>query len=161
MVRLCIPTIYAENQALSANKLVGLLHPIIHLGFGIEFNQPAIIAEALAQTAIHEDWTGPRFLFPAEQVAGGIGMPGRKTMLQLLEEAQANTKLANSVRFQDGNKLRDGVLKRAGKDMIELAAQYTVSEEQMAEKYAEIVDVSGTLPSNPAPNILLREFVIY
>jgi hypothetical protein len=152
VVRLCIPAVHAENQALSAIKLVGLLHPIIHLGFGIEFNQPAII---------HEDWTGPRFLFPAEQVAGGIGKPGRKTMLQLLEEAQENTKLTNSVRFEDGNKLRDGVLKRAGKDMIELAAQYTVSEEQMAEKYAEIVDVSGTLPSNPAPSILLREFVIY
>ena len=31
---------------------LGFLHPIIHLGFGIEFNQPAIIAEALAQYVI-------------------------------------------------------------------------------------------------------------
>ncbi|KAL4736469.1 hypothetical protein BDV11DRAFT_211211 [Aspergillus similis] len=132
-----------ENaESMMARLFGGLLHPIIHLGFGIEFDQPAIVAEALAQTAIHDDWTGPRFLFPAEQVAGGIGKPGRKTMLQLLEEAQANTTLANSVRFEDGNKLRDGVLKRAGKEMIEIAAQYTVSEEQMAEKYAEMVDVS-------------------
>lgn len=31
----------------------GFLHPIIHLGFGVEFQQPAIIAEALAQAAVH------------------------------------------------------------------------------------------------------------
>lgn len=120
----------------------GLLHPIIHLGFAIEFNQPAIVAEALAQTAVHEDWTGPRFLLPTEKVAGGIGNPGMKTMLQLLEEAHADSKLANSVSWEDGNKLRDGVLKRAPDEMINLAAQFTVSEEQIQEKFAEMVDVS-------------------
>lgn len=34
----------------------GFLHPMIHLGFGIEFQQPAIIAEALAQAAVHDNW---------------------------------------------------------------------------------------------------------
>jgi hypothetical protein len=34
----------------------GILHPIIHLGFGVEFEQPAIIAEALAQAAVHDNW---------------------------------------------------------------------------------------------------------
>jgi hypothetical protein len=29
----------------------GAYHPIIHLGLGIEFQQPGIIAEALAQLA--------------------------------------------------------------------------------------------------------------
>ncbi len=36
----------------------GFLHPMIHLGFGVEFKQPAIIAEALAQAAVHENWIG-------------------------------------------------------------------------------------------------------
>lgn len=36
----------------------GFLHPMIHLGFGIEFKQPAIIAEALAQAAVHDNWIG-------------------------------------------------------------------------------------------------------
>lgn len=131
----------------------GLLHPIIHLGFAIEFNQPAIIAEALAQTAIHEDWIGPRFLHPTEKVAGGIGKPGKKTMLELLEASRADSKLANSVHWQDGNKLRDGVLKRAPDEMINLAAQFTVSEEQIPEKFAELVDVAGK--DLPDPNALM------
>lgn len=122
---------------------LGLLHPLIHLGFAIEFNQPALIAEALAQTAVHEDWTGPRFLFPAEKAAGGVGKPGKKTMLQLLEEAAADKKLATSATWEDGNKLRDGVLKRAPEEMIKYAAQFTVSEEQMQEKFAETVDTCG------------------
>ena len=33
-------------------NLTGFLHPLIHLGFGIEFEQPAIVAEALAQAAV-------------------------------------------------------------------------------------------------------------
>lgn len=122
---------------------IGLLHPIIHLGFAIEFNQPAIIAEALAQTAIHEDWTGPRFLWPVEKAAGGVGKPGKKTMSQLLEEARADKKLAKSATWEDGNKLRDGVLKRAPEEMINCAAQFTVSEEQVQAKFAEMVDMSG------------------
>ena len=64
-------------------------------------------------------------------------------MLQLLEEAAADKKLARSAAWEDGNKLRDGVLKRAPEEMIKYAAQFTVSEEQMQEKFAETVDTSG------------------
>lgn len=32
---------------------------MIHLGFGVEFEQPAVVAEALAQAAIHPGWCGP------------------------------------------------------------------------------------------------------
>jgi hypothetical protein len=121
----------------------GLLHPIIHLGFAIEFNQPAIVAEALAQTAVHDDWTGPRYLWPAERTAGGIDKRGEKTMLQLLEEARGNQKLARSAHWDDGNKLRDGVLKRAPDEMINIASQYTASEDQIQEKFVEMVNTSG------------------
>ncbi|ODM20900.1 hypothetical protein SI65_03953 [Aspergillus cristatus] len=132
-----------ENaESMLARLFGGLLHPIIHFGFAIEFNQPALIAEALAQTTAHEEWTGPRFLWPAEKAAGGIGKPGKKTMLQLLEEARADKKLASSVLWEDGNKLRDGVLKRAPEEMIKYASQYRVSEDQIQEKFAEMVDVS-------------------
>jgi len=31
----------------------GLLHPLIHTGFGVEFNLPGTLAEGLAQTAVH------------------------------------------------------------------------------------------------------------
>ncbi|RHZ54690.1 questin oxidase family protein [Aspergillus thermomutatus] len=119
----------------------GLLHPLIHLGFGLEFDQPAIIAEGLAQTAVHEDWIGLSYLLPVEKAAGGIGKPGKKTMLQILNETRADRKLAESVKWEDGNKIRDGVLKRAPDEMIKYAAQFSVSAEQMEEKLAEVLNV--------------------
>lgn len=113
------------------------------MGFGLEFHQPAIVAEALAQTAVHEDTVARLFLLPAETRAGGVGKPGKKPMLQILEEIRANQKLANSVHWSDGNKIRDGVLKRASEEMIQHAAEFTVSEDQVTEKVAEMINVPG------------------
>lgn len=121
----------------------GLIHPFIHLGFGIEFNQPAIVAEGLAQTAVHENWTGPRFLFPAEKAAGGVGKRGTKTLVQILQEIRADEKLASSASFSDGNKMRDGVLVRAPEEMIKYASQFTVSAEQLEERMVEMINLVG------------------
>ncbi|PLB51911.1 hypA-like protein [Aspergillus steynii IBT 23096] len=130
-----------ENaESMLARLFGGLIHPLIHLGFGIEFNQPAIIAEALAQTAIHEDWTGPMFLWPAEKLAGGIGKPGKKSLFQILEDIRGNEKLTGSAKWEDGNKLRDGVLRRAPDEMLRYAAEFTVSSDQMEAKLAEMIN---------------------
>ncbi|KAF7596577.1 hypothetical protein BBP40_000977 [Aspergillus hancockii] len=159
--------LFAEDE-LADNMLVrifgGLIHPLIHLGFGIEFNQPAIIAEALAQAAIHDDWTGPRFLLPAEKAAGGIGKPGKKTMLQILEEIRADEKLTNSSHWEDGNRMRDGVLVRAPDDMIKCAAEFTVSENQLEEKLVEIINTIAYFTAaaqRPSKQVKLDFFYIH
>ncbi|KAJ5851361.1 uncharacterized protein N7529_010746 [Penicillium soppii] len=118
----------------------GLVHPLIHLGFGLEFNQPAIVAQALAQTAVHEDWIGRQFFLPAEKMAGGIGKPGKKSLLQLLDEVHTDKALIESVRWTDANKIRDGILTRAPGEMVKYAAQFTVSEEQVEEKLADMIN---------------------
>ncbi|RAL01929.1 questin oxidase family protein [Aspergillus ibericus CBS 121593] len=118
----------------------GLIHPFIHFGFGIEFNQPALVAEGLAQTAVHDQWTGPLFFWPVEKAAGGVGKPGKKSMLQILEEIHADEKLARSARWEDSGRMQNGVLKRAADEMIKYAAQFTVSEEQIEEKTAEVIN---------------------
>jgi hypothetical protein len=121
----------------------GLIHPLIHLGFGLEFNQPAIVAQGLAQAAVHDDWIGREFFLPAEKIAGGIGKPGQKSLLQLLNELRADTALVESVRWGDANKIRDGVLTRAPGEMLKYAAQFTVSEEQVEERLADMINTVG------------------
>lgn len=120
----------------------GFLHPLIHLGFGVEFNQPAIVAQALAQAAVHDSWIG-KLLIPAEKAAGGIGKRGTKTILQLLDEMRADKKLVESVQWLDGNKIREGILERAPDEMVKYASQYTVSAEQVEEKLAEMINAVG------------------
>ncbi|KAF2168955.1 hypothetical protein M409DRAFT_65293 [Zasmidium cellare ATCC 36951] len=76
----------AEQMLL--RMFAGLLHPIIHLGFGVEFEQPAIIAEALAQAACHNNSMGD-FLLSSEKAAQEQPQTP-KPIVQLLDEIHAD-----------------------------------------------------------------------
>lgn len=125
---------------LLVRMFAGFLHPIIHLGFGIEFSQPAIIAEALAEAAIHDDWIG-KFLLPAERVAKQT--KETKSSVDLINESQANEKLRNAAHWEDGNKIRDGILARAPDEMIALAAQWQVEPAGLEESTAEMINTAA------------------
>lgn len=129
-------------QATDSHKS-GLVHPLIHLGFGLEFNQPAIVAQALAQTAVHDDWMGRDYFLPAERLAGEVGKFGQKSLLQLLNEIRKDQTLKSSAKFSDPNKFRDGVLHRAPQEMLQYAAQYRVSVEQIPERLADMINTVG------------------
>jgi hypothetical protein len=128
---------------LSNNFYLGLIHPIIQLGFGIEFNQPAIIAQGLAEAAVHEGWVRP-FLQGAEDAAGGIGSKPGKTITELLHEMSKDEEILSSVRYSDNSQIRDGIFKRAPEKMKYYAKQYTVSAETLNEQLIEMVNALGT-----------------
>ncbi|KAF2743250.1 hypothetical protein M011DRAFT_411074 [Sporormia fimetaria CBS 119925] len=119
----------------------GFLHPIIHLGFGVEFEQPAIIAEALAQAAVHEVWMGKLF-YPAEEQAK-ITENVHKSIVQLLDDIRNNEPLKASPHWDDGNKIRDGVLKRAPEQMLKYASQFQVTEEDLERRTAEMINATA------------------
>lgn len=114
------------------------MHPLIHLGFGIEFHQPAIIAEALAQAATHDSWTGDYLL----RVEKASTSPSTKTLPQLLDEIRADKKLSTAAWWSDPNKLRDGTLGRAADEMIRYASQWTVSPGELEKKTAEMTNAA-------------------
>ncbi|KAI4282923.1 MAG: hypothetical protein L6R38_002542, partial [Xanthoria sp. 2 TBL-2021] len=115
------------------------LHPIIHLGFGVEFNQPAIIAEALAQAAVHDGWTGP-FLLETEEAASKI--QDSKSLVEILDQIRADPKLRMAAHWDDGNKVRDGILARAPNEMIKYAAQWKVGLDELEVKTAEMTNAA-------------------
>ncbi|KAL1588329.1 hypothetical protein WHR41_02789 [Cladosporium halotolerans] len=134
--------VFGENDL--AHKILplmfaGFLHPIIHLGFGVEFEQPAIIAEALAQAATHTNWIA-KFLWSSEDAVRVNRSKPSKSMVELLDEIRNDKDLYNSVQMKDGNKVRDGVLARAGDRMISYAAQYHVKPSELEEKTAEMIN---------------------
>ena len=128
----------------------GLIHPFIHLGFGLEFNQPAIIAQALAETAVHDARIAP-FLLRAEKAAEDLGKPNRKLLIQLQDEVRADEKLRKSAHYGDDNKIYDGVMNRAPEEMIKYASQYSVAPDQMEEKLAEQINAVGEASKLPPP----------
>lgn len=133
----------------------GFLHPIIHLGFGIEFQQPAIIAEALAQAAVHDNWMAPLFFGCEKAAKESSDKDGsKKTIVQILEECKKDEKLSKAAHFKDGNKIREGILKRAPEEMIKYATQYTVKEGELEEKTAEMINAAGMSPTHLYTNLI-------
>ncbi|KAL6722152.1 hypothetical protein ACLMJK_001259 [Lecanora helva] len=117
----------------------GFLHPMIHLGFGIEFKQPAIIAEALAETAVHDDWIGPFFL---ETEKAAATTDKGKSIVELLDEVRADRKLSTAADWNDANKIRDGIMVRAPEKMIKYASQWKVTPDQLVDKTAEMTNAA-------------------
>jgi Questin oxidase-like len=126
---------------LHVRMYAGFLHPIIHLGFGVEFEQPAVIAEALAQAAIHSDWIG-KLLLPAEKLAAEK-QGSEKSLFDLIKEIQSNEKIINAPHWEDGNKVRDGLLVRAPQEMIAIAAQWQVKPQDLEKKTAEMINAAA------------------
>jgi len=120
--------------------IVGFLHPIIHLGFGVEFEQPVIVAEAFAQAAAHDNWMSP-FLLGAEKAAASSS--DSTSLVVLLDEIRANQKLSTSAHWDDGNKIRDGILARAPDEMIKYASQFRVKEQELEAKTAEMTNAAS------------------
>ena len=127
-----------------ARMYEGAFHPIIHLGLGIEFEQPLIIAEALAQSASHDDSHIGRLFRNAEAEAAIVYPTAKpKPMIDLIHEVRANDTIRNAPRWSDfGNKMRDGILGRAGESIQSLAAQFRIckdDEKELTRRTAEMI----------------------
>lgn len=127
------------------------LHLMIHLGFGVEFKQPAIIAEALAEAAVHDARIGP-FMLGAEKAAASSGKG--KPMIELLDEIRADKKLNSAANWDDADKILDGVLVRALDEMIRVVANWRVMPGAVTEKTAEMTNVSCVPDAFPSCFIL-------
>jgi hypothetical protein len=49
--------------------MLGYVHAMIHVGLSLEFKQPALLAEGLAQAAVHHDMWYTEYLTEAEAEA--------------------------------------------------------------------------------------------
>ncbi|KAG6007654.1 hypothetical protein E4U21_005735 [Claviceps maximensis] len=129
-------------EKLLARMYEGAYHPVIHLGLGIEFQQPVIMAEALAQAAAHDDSHIGTFFAACEDQAG-IAYPAQnpKSLLQLLGEARGQDAIRLAPRWDDfGNKMRDGVVGRACMDLAFLASQFVIQKpEHLRRRTAEMI----------------------
>jgi len=120
--------------------IVGFLHPIIHLGFGVEFEQPVIVAEALAQAAAHDNWMSP-FLLGAEKAAASSS--DSTSLVVLLDEIRDDQKLSTAAHWDDGNKMRDGILARAPNEMVKYASKFRVKDQELEAKTAEMTNAAS------------------
>lgn len=151
----------ARANDMLARLLAGVMHPYIYLGFGVEFGQPAIIAEALAHCAVH-DGAILDYLLRAETVASrarstpeSIAETKNITLLEVLERVRHMEKLASGSTW-DGRLIPDGLLAYAGNELSEIAGRYIVTEDEIELKSAEIMNVASELAPLAKSQIILR-----
>ncbi|KAA8575255.1 hypothetical protein MFRU_002g02090 [Monilinia fructicola] len=123
----------------------GLYHPILHLGFGVEFNQPSLIAEALAHAASHDPGQIQPFFLEAEELASS-GSVKPKPLVELYAEIRANQKIREAAWLKDGPLRGKGVLSRAHNELVKIAAQFQVKPEDLERGTAEMMSC-GALTS--------------
>ncbi|RMZ77744.1 hypothetical protein DV737_g4191, partial [Chaetothyriales sp. CBS 132003] len=107
-----------------------LVHPIIHLGCGIEFGQPSLVAEALAAACVHENWP-KTFLLPTETFVRSNKAGSSLPMLQVLESLRKNPDIVTGTKETDPfNKIPDGFLKRVTPEqLVPYLARFQVEPE--------------------------------
>jgi hypothetical protein len=125
--------------------------------YGIEWQQPAIMAEGLAQAAVHDNPLGTVFEkadAAAEEAARQRGSDASAapawTIAQLIEGVRANEKLAKSARWEDPNRIYDGVLVRAPEEAVQYVSQAKVTPETLEERTAEMVHTAAWLAAAAA-----------
>ena len=134
-----------DGDELLVRLYAGLLHPLIQLMYGVEFGLGGVVAEGLAQAAVHSGEIGG-FLLEAERVARentATATAGKgERVMELLEAVRRDETVAGAARNGDANKVRDGVLTRAKGEMVALAARVRVRPEEVEEKTAEMFDAA-------------------
>ncbi|QIW99251.1 hypothetical protein AMS68_004769 [Peltaster fructicola] len=130
-------------NTLLARMYEGAYHPIIHLGLGIEFQQPSIIAEGLAQAATHDSAGIEGFFLNSEALALESNAPS-KSLIELFHEVRDTEKIRTAARVQDGPvRVREGVIGRAGAEITALASQYKVKPDELERAVAEMISCNA------------------
>lgn len=64
-------------------------------------------------------------------------------MVELLDEIRADKELSTAAHWEDGNKIRDGIMLRASNVMIQYGSQWKVNPDALKKKTAEMTNAAG------------------
>ena len=86
--------------------------------------------------------------------------PISKSIVQLLDEIHADKQLKDAPKWSDGNKVRDGIIARAGERMVGYAAQYHLDAKDLEEKTAEMTNAVCyyTAGAQNPPHLVMYDF---
>ncbi|KAF2256105.1 hypothetical protein BU26DRAFT_573978 [Trematosphaeria pertusa] len=121
-----------------------LVHPMIHLGCGLEFHQPSLVAEALAAACVHDNYPAT-FLLPTEAyVRANPGTADASPpLLQTLQALHNDPAIAGAVQPSDPfNKIPDGLLTRiTPAQLVPYLSQFRVAARpaDLARKLADML----------------------
>lgn len=128
---------------------LGAIHPIIHLGFAVEYQQPVLVAEALAQAAIHAP-QGGRCLLEIETKSKAIGASAvQHNIRDLFDKVRADPSITDAECFKGGTYEKNGnfwdVLPQA---LVDITSSYRIdplTEDTLDRAVSEMVNACAWL----------------
>jgi hypothetical protein len=145
---------YVFNRGRIAEALLPLMydgayHSLIHLGLGAEFEQPSIIAEALAQAAAHASFDTDAFFLGAEKQALQSPADPNKPLIELLHDIAANDDILSAARtegFIGTMKQKRCIFPGAsGEALRAVVAQFRVTPDNISRRLAEMTNICAYL----------------
>lgn len=121
--------------------------------YGIEWDQPAMVAMGLAQACVHDNKIG-KFLLESEEVSKSISTP-MPSIASLLDAAKSNKKLASVAKKDIRNNTFKSVFAKAWDEMVEVAGRVKVKPEELDERTAEMYHTAifeGAAPALAYPS---------
>jgi hypothetical protein len=88
---------YVLDQSFIPSLVSGAVHPLIHVGFGLEFNSDMVVAEGLAQACATTPSMAP--VIDLELYSGPS--TDKKSLLTIAEEIRKDHRFDNVVKFND------------------------------------------------------------
>ncbi|KLT40791.1 hypothetical protein CC85DRAFT_287064 [Cutaneotrichosporon oleaginosum] len=147
------PAANADGPSMLCALLAGVVHPFIHIGLGLEFDDPLVVAEGLAQACQH-DPSISRALYPADwpktQLKNTSGKPN-KSLLGLYVEYLANPVLdvgPYDTTILINDRLRQAVTPERTPVLHDLVARWDtsdLSEKGLAARLEEVAWVATLL----------------
>jgi len=109
-------------------------------------NRPAIVAEGLAQAAVHDNWM-VNFYLSAEKAAAENSSSPSPSIIQLLNDIRADKKLNTAVKWDSGeDKIRDGLMSRAPEETIKFVSSWSLDktggEKELEKRTAEMMQAA-------------------
>lgn len=144
--------LFAETKIsndMFARLFAGLYHPLIQLMYGLEWEQPAIIAQGLAQVAVHRDRLTPFFTKAEERSKSSPPSSSSPNLPNLLEEARNSGKLSRSAKWNSDEAL-NGVIVRAEEEALDLVSKVRIAPEDLEERTVEMMHTAAFVATSAA-----------
>jgi len=122
--------------------LILAIHPLIHLGCGLEFHQLALIVEALAETKVSNPRMGNCLSF-TEKKAISAGNPNTKSLVQIIREAGVDEKIVSVVTWDEPNKLENGPDSKVKEELAGHSKHRSVGPRQVKGEMTDLTNGAG------------------
>jgi hypothetical protein len=122
---------------------IGVLHPLIQTGFGIEFELPLLACEGMAMACSQSDEYGTQILKKAEQLSRG--RDDSLTLVEILDLCNADSDLVNAATPPANSELlgRTGILGTMKHKILDYASRFAVEESEIELRSAELCNATG------------------